>query len=421
MTSPLTATLTPITTYITQHAFDFTLLAVFVCILILFLYKNKHAIVVQKIIAFGGFNVLSMVLVKTTWGLKLMDSVSKKFRAWVLLFGYVSIGLGFIGIVLNIFLLATIVVQLFQAPTVSQVSLVLPFTEVPGIGFLSFTHWIIAIFVLATVHEFAHGVVGRAHAIKIKSSGIASLSLFGIPLIPAAFVEQDEKSMEQKSDVAQYAMLTAGPLSNIFLAIPLGLIYLALISTASPLYQSQITHTGFTFASINETSPAGLALLPANVTYIQVDGVAVTDATYFLKQFDDRKKPQDTIALTYLQENTPITNVVTLGEHPVNNTKPYLGVVGIRNVYEYNYPPVQPIYEWFATLFKWLFMFNLLIGLMNLMPLYITDGGQLVRIFLQKNFSKSTALKWYTYICGTSFWILIIALLAPTIIRLFLS
>jgi hypothetical protein len=407
--------------YMTIHAFDFTLLAIFICVLALFLYKNKESIVIQKIIAFGGLNILSMVLVKTTWGLKLMDSVSKKYRAWVLLFGYVSIGLGFVGIALNLLLLVTIIVNIFQAPTVAQVSLVLPFTEVPGLGFLSFTHWIIAIFVLATVHEFAHGVVGRAHAIKIKSSGIASLSLFGIPVIPAAFVEQDEKSMEEKSDVAQYAMLTAGPLSNIFLAIPLGLIYLLFISTASPLYQSQITHTGFTFDAINESSPAGFMQLPVNVTYVQVDGIPVTDATFFLKQFADRKKPQDYLNLTYTKDNMTYTASVVLANHPQNESKPYLGVSGIRNVYEYNYPPIKPIYEWFATLFKWLFMFNLLIGLMNLMPLYITDGGQIVRVFLQKNFSKKTALKWYSLICGISFWILIIALIAPSILRLIMG
>ena len=49
------------------------------------------------------------------------------------------------------------------------VALVLPFTNVPGVGYLSFFHWIIAIFLLAIVHEFAHGIVAKNSTENIGS------------------------------------------------------------------------------------------------------------------------------------------------------------------------------------------------------------------------------------------------------------
>ena len=82
--------------------------------------------------------------------------------------------------------------MLFTKPAASSgVGLVLPF-KAKGVFYVPFFYWIISIFVIAVVHEFSHGLIARANNIKVKSSGFAFLALL-VPIIPAAFVEPDEK------------------------------------------------------------------------------------------------------------------------------------------------------------------------------------------------------------------------------------
>ena len=53
-------------------------------------------------------------------------------------------------------------------------------------------------------HEFGHGVVARAHGLKIQSSGIFLLGpLFG------AFVEPNEKQLKKQNDIVQYSIYSA--------------------------------------------------------------------------------------------------------------------------------------------------------------------------------------------------------------------
>ena len=51
-----------------------------------------------------------------------------------------------------------------------------PGVKTPGLPVLSFFHWIIAIFILAGVHEFNHGLISRLYNIRVKSSGFAVFS-----------------------------------------------------------------------------------------------------------------------------------------------------------------------------------------------------------------------------------------------------
>ena len=40
---------------------------------------------------------------------------------------------------------------------------------IPGLPTMSFWHWIVAIFILATVHETCHGIFARLNNVKLKS------------------------------------------------------------------------------------------------------------------------------------------------------------------------------------------------------------------------------------------------------------
>ncbi|MFT4312098.1 MAG: site-2 protease family protein [Candidatus Woesearchaeota archaeon] len=388
--------------------FDFILFITFVVFAIAYLVWRRKSIILQPILAFGPVHIISMVLVKRKWGIALMDYIAKKYTAWVQMFGYISIGAGFLGIALNLILLVFMVRTLLETPSLQQVALVLPFQEIPHLGYLSFVHWIIAIFILATVHEFAHGVVARAWKVPVDSSGFAFLSLFRwIPVIPAAFVEPNQKKFQKTKDYIQYAVLGAGPISNILLAIPFALMLLFLF----PAIDAQVLEfEGIYFEQVNQSHAAGIAGVQARTIYSTYNNQTI-DPNLFFAHLQYRYQPGDTIYLG----NENRTHVITLDEHPNIPGRAYLGIIGIHTRYDYSQDFSENLhkpYEWIKELIKWLFIFNLGIGLINLMPLYITDGGQFVRIFAQKWYPNQ-ANKIYHIICGAALYILLAALLIP--------
>ena len=211
----------------------------YLAIIIFLIIKRKKITTQAKVI----------ILYRMKWGLKWMDKYAKKFREWIIILGYIGVGAGYIGLIFISYILIKNLYDLITQPAaVSGVSLVLPGLNVPGLGVLPFWYWLIAIFVIAIVHEFAHGIVARAHNIKVKNTGIV---FFG-PII-GAFVEPSEKKLQKEKDIKQYSVLAAGSFSNIILA----LVALLLLNFAfMPLQQTMVEPTGFTFDDYyGETSP----------------------------------------------------------------------------------------------------------------------------------------------------------------------
>src|SRR3989344_4281502 len=181
-------------------------------------------------------------LYRTKLGLRWMDKYSQKFREWVILSGYIGMGVGFVGLVVISYVLVQNLYSLItRSEAVSGVSLVLPGVHVPGLGVLPFWYWILAIFGIAVVHEFSHGIVARAHNIPVKNTGLV---FFG-PIL-GAFVEPDEKQLRKKQDIVQYSVLAAGSFSNIVLAV-VALLFLNF--AFMPLQETMVEPSGFSFGS----------------------------------------------------------------------------------------------------------------------------------------------------------------------------
>src|SRR3989344_6620824 len=194
---------------------DFQIVAavLFVIALAIFVYIKRKNLETKQVIPY--FIYFSMY--KTKLGLSLMDSISKKYRKIVMSLGYFGILVGFIGMAIICYALINNLYTLFTEPeATSGVGLVLPFKG-KGIFYVPFFYWIISIFVIAVVHEFSHGLIARAHNLKVKSSGFAFLAIV-IPVIPAAFVEPDEKALRKRPHKEQLSVFAAGPLANIVTA-----------------------------------------------------------------------------------------------------------------------------------------------------------------------------------------------------------
>ncbi len=356
-----------------------------------------------------------IILYRAKWGLQLMDWAAKKWREWIIIFGYIGVGAGFIGLVIisavllkNLYSLAT------QPDAVSGVSLVLPGIEVPGLGILPFWYWILAIFLIAVVHEFSHGIVARAHNIEVKNSGLVFLG----PIL-GAFVEPNEKKLRREADIKQYSVLAAGSFSNVILAI----VALLLLNFAfSPLQQSMVEPTGFAFdAYYGEDYPFELAGIPPGSLITGLNNLTTVNFQEFNAELGYHRPGGN---ITVVTPNG--TYQVMLAVSPDVPTRGFLGISQIRNEFEVEAPysagwrkAWYHAVDWFSGFLRWLFLLSLGIGLFNLLPLPIVDGGRMAQVFLHKLKGPLVGEKRYRQVALFFLLILLLNLFYPLLSRIF--
>ena len=360
------------------------------------------------------FQAKIIMLYRTSWGLAFIKKFSTKFREWVILYGYVATGLGVIGLfVISFVMLKNIYNLLFVANAASGVSLVLPGVNVPGLGILPFWHWLIAIFIIATVHEFSHGIVAKAHNIKVLSTGLVLIG----PII-GAFVEPDEKTMDKKTDIIQYSVMSAGPISNVVLAI---VAILLLQFCVAPLQDGMLIENGFTFTEyIDEGYPAELAGLPLNTPITGINGHVTTDFQSFAEVLQCTS-PGDLITVTSIDgDGNSADYELTLAENPDSEGDSFMGISMISNELDvasgYESGVANAAYnslDWLSSFLRWLFILSLGIGLFNLLPLPIVDGGKMTQIFLHKWRGKVKGELLYHKISMVFLLVLIFSILFP--------
>jgi membrane-associated protease RseP (regulator of RpoE activity) len=64
----------------------------------------------------------------------------------------------------------------------------------------------------------------------------------------------------------------------------------------------------------------------------------------------------------------------------------YMGIQGVINErrIKNEYSILGGAFFWIKGLVKWFYIINLIIGLMNLLPIIITDGGRMLKVALEK-------------------------------------
>jgi membrane-associated protease RseP (regulator of RpoE activity) len=348
-------------------------------------------------------------------GLKVMDKYAAKFRQWVILLGYIGMGAGFVGLVFISYILIKNLWDLIFVPqAVSGVSLVLPGINVPGLGVLPFWYWIIGIFVIAVVHEFSHGIVARAHNIEVKNTGLV---FFG-PIM-GAFVEPDEKKLRKENDMAQYSVLAAGSFANILLAV-VAIVLLSLIFT--PWQQSMVEPAGFTFdAYVDENLPFAKAGIAPGEIITGINDVTVTNFQDFSQELIYHQPGEEIVVKTTEKEYE-----IVLAENPENARRSFLGIKSITNEIEvkerFQGGVLGGVYysvNWVAGFLRWLFLLSLGIGLFNLLPLPIVDGGRMAQVFLHKLKGGEKGEKRYRQISLFFLLVLLLNLFFPLLIKLF--
>jgi hypothetical protein len=386
---------------ITGGQFDIISGLVFAIILGILVYKNRKSVHIQKIL----WPVFYLVMWRTNLGVPTMNKWGKKYGGLIRLFGYFSIGVGLIGmVVIFVSLVASVWMSFVQVDSPAGVALVLPGSNIPGIGVLSFWHWIISILVLAVIHEFAHGIVASAHDLPIKRSGPAIFGFF-LPLIPAAYVEPDEKIMDKTGDHVRYSIIAAGPVINLVFGV---IVLLIMSFVIAPIGNNISYSTGIGFDTI-EGAPLYGELGEGHFVLKEFEGEEVNDYSKLHSKLIS-KRPGENVSMSDGVRSIK----VTLGEHPEDNNLPYLGVVNVVSEKEYYNSFWGWVFEWFRDLFKWLAALNIFVGLANLLPLGPVDGGQMLRVFLENTMkNKKKAMMIWGKISLLTLVLLLLGLVSP--------
>lgn len=347
--------------------------------------------------------------------------------------GRLGIWVGFAGMLFISFFIIKGFFDLFFKPDAPAViSPVIPGVAIPGSQlFIPFWYGIIALFIVVVIHEFSHGLLARTHKIKVKSTGVGMLTI-----LPLAFVEPDEKELAKANFKAQNSMFAAGPFSNILT----GLLFVLIVTfLLTPWTFSMVKpiENGVKIYSVEEGTPAyesgvgveGALKVPLDVLHKlpislkesslqgtanegvfinSFNGVLITNVSDFFLEYDKIE-----IGVPVILANDEKSYEII----PMNHTgNPYLGVniVSMQIKEETSMINLKSSLV-VLELFIWLFTLSFGLGLANLLPIGITDGGRMIQSSLMRKFEKKKAMAIFARITFLFLTMIIILLIVPII------
>jgi membrane-associated protease RseP (regulator of RpoE activity) len=385
-------------------SWKFVLLFYIILAIVVYRYRKKFQVE-------SGF----ILLYRTDFGIKFIERIAQKNREFLKIVGYTAIGIGFVGMIAICIMLVKGLYNLIFVPSApATLSLVIPGVQIPGSPiFIPFWYGIISLFIVVVVHEFGHGVIAKAHGLKIKNTGFGFMG----PL-PLAFVEPDEKEVVKKDSIVQQSIFAAGPFFNVILvAVVLALTLLVI----NPLVTLMVIPNGVSFGTIQADYPAAQYGIQKNTAYNYVNGAQIRDGEEFVNVMSCLK-PNQSIILGNDERNITIISAT----NPKDNSKGYIGVSGIKTDYQlknqawwskgayYFLYVLSKLLEWVATL-------SLGIGLANLLPLGPVDGGRMLhRASIDIN-GKAKGVKIWATITIITIATMIILIFVPIIKHLLLK
>ena len=334
-------------------------------------YKNK-----------GVQDVLTRLLSRTRRGIRIFADVS-------VVAGFLMMGFAFW------FLLSNISTFFVEPSEFSEVTVLIPGVTLTSSA--SITYFLLSIPIVLVIHEGAHGIVATLEKIKIKTGGFAIfIAMF------AGFVEPDEEEFDKAKKISKLRVIGAGATSNVIFAFGLGLILLtnpmfAIVLPEPMLSAFYESPEGVLVLSIIENSGAEKAGLQANDVITKINGVGIITPMDFQKV---ELSPGDTAEVTILRDNTESIYQVDIMPSPED---PERGLIGIMRDNSLAFKPIYNFIEWnnpgLSMFLLWLWMISFFIGIINMLPLPILDGGKFIHSIIDKKISEKTVsgIMWSIY------------------------
>lgn len=364
------------------------------------------------------------LMVRTHRGKGLIETIARPKRFWNA-FGDVATVVTLVGMALM-----AVVMLLTAWITIQPDSPVQPLAAneilvIPGVNpFVPLWYGLIALIVTLVVHEGGHGILARANGLRVKSLGLL------VAVVPiGAFVEPDEDDLKAASRRRRLRVFAAGPGINLAFA---ALCLVALASLAGALVPREGVHVALTV----QGAPSDDAGLEAGDILLAADTTPLPDWDAF-QDFMQTRSPGDTVtfqvrhpngseqALTatlqsrwdqltdaqrdqlvredparaeefqddaYFGVAPLLPSMTAFLAHPVSSLTHFGQLVSLP-VGEVRGQPLLSTYLpafyetpfatqafWIAfNLAFWVFWLNLMVGLTNILPLGILDGGHIFR------------------------------------------
>jgi len=326
-------------------------------------------------------SVLSKILTRTRRGIRVFADVS-------VVAGFLMMGFAFWFLLNNLS-------NFFVEPTEFAELTVL----IPGVTLTSgpaIAYFLLSIPIVLIIHEGAHGIVASLEKIKIKTGGFAVfIALF------AGFVEPDEEEFDKAKKISKLRVIGAGATSNVIFAFALGALLLtnpifALILPEPLVEWFYDAPDGVLVISIIPDSGAEKAGLQSGDLITAINGVVIITPLDFQK-ID--LKPGETVTVTVQRNGQQLQLPVEIMPSPDD---PDRGLVGIMRDNALSYKPVYNFIEWdpqVSMFLLWLWMISFFIGIINMLPLPILDGGKFIYTIIENKASeqKIYGIMWAIY------------------------
>ena len=318
---------------------------------------------------------------------------------------------------------------------------------IPGVNqFIPFTVavWFAFVFTLV-VHEFGHAFLARVEKLKVSFIGILWCV---IPI--GAFVEPDEKELENLHGVSKVRMLGAGITNNMVVGVSCFLLLILLLGFAVPLQTTMIN-------SVYKDYPADQAGIVPDSIITSINGVPVatqTDVAMIL----NTTRPGDQVVIVTEKDAELSSHTVTLGPWPQNMSQKesgfmgvtYYDAAGIKQVFNGFASPLGflimlmiPVYiiispvdwgqflilvnnsanavawsvpfpgYWFVVqILFWCTWFNITVGLCNAIPMIPFDGGYIFKEVVDRLLDRRGLIRYSGYIVGVVSYLMIVVLIS---------
>jgi len=326
-------------------------------------------------------SVLSKILTRTRRGIRVFADVS-------VVAGFLMMGFAFWFLLNNLS-------NFFVEPTEFAELTVL----IPGVTLTSgpaIAYFLISIPIVLIIHEGAHGIVASLEKIKIKTGGFAVfIALF------AGFVEPDEEEFDKAKKISKLRVIGAGATSNVIFAFALGALLLtnpifALVLPEPLVEWFYDAPDGVLVISIIPDSGAEKAGLQSGDLITAINGVIIITPLDFQK-ID--LKPGETVTVTVQRNVQQLQLPVEIMPSPDD---PNRGLVGIMRDNALSYKPIYNFIECdphVSMFLLWLWMISFFIGIINMLPLPILDGGKFLYTIIEKKASeqKIKVIMWAVY------------------------
>ena len=325
-------------------------------------------------------SVLIKILSRTRRGIRVFADVS-------VVSGFIMMGFAFW------FLLNNVSNYFVAQAEFSELTVLIPGVTLTSAS--SITYFLLSIPVVLVIHEGAHGIVAALEKIKIKTGGFAIfIAMF------AGFVEPDEEEFEKAKKISKLRVIGAGATSNVIFAFVLGAILLTNPFFAMVLPEPLLSvfydlPDGVLILSIMENSGAAQAGLLANDIITSINDIPILSPIDF-----PSLSPGEMASVSIIRDGQPLDFGVEIMPAPED---PERGLIGIMRDNSFAYKPVMNFIEWndpnVSMFLLWLWMISFFIGIINMLPLPILDGGKFIHTIIDKKISEKSVnvVMWGIY------------------------